>query len=102
MIKLNQLIVCLQLDDMKTIYLYIDNNYFKKNDIIELEGNIKFIVIARPRCKWYHIFLNAITFGLFRVRYYYHVKPINDDEAKFIKERNKRFEDFMFNRDTNE
>ena len=62
-------------------YVYFEDNYFNKGDIINSGNHCKFKVMQTPHKKWYKQLLQFITFGLYEAPTQYKVKQIDDEKA---------------------
>lgn len=56
--------------------LHFDTNWFQKGDILENNRSIRLEVLEKPKRKWYHLFLQWLTFGWYKASWSYKVKVI--------------------------
>ena len=80
-----------------TFELQFKEDWFKVNQIISTEENVKLVVLTKPRRKWYHKVLRFITFGLYKTSVYYKVRRVTEDEAGYIENMNAKLYRFMYN-----
>ena len=64
--------------DYSIVHIMLSDNWFKKGDVIECQSASRLLVLRDPiRTKW-KLFLQIISFGLYRISKDYKCKILND------------------------
>ena len=64
--------------DYNIVHIMLSDNWFKKGDIIEGQSPLRLLVLRDPiRTKW-KLFLQAVSFGLYKISKDYKCKILNN------------------------